>query len=283
MCWFTAKHCCRQGADSPYSSQAFGPGGLLATVTDFSHTSPPPWHMDIWSVLFISPPNLLSFFFLFFNYPLMSLKFISAPPHTPHYKVRHTEASFFRPLWEGALCLLLRACLSMCVSAQALMVPHAWLCLKAPRIAYHFLSMANIHATRASSWTQFLEATGSLVGGRGEDRPVWEGDGKQSGCFNAEFLSIQLKENLAQTNMTRNTFDGKTHSRTMDAGCQALYGALKADMAGRSWGKGCVWESCVLALWCCLSSTLSLVFFFFFAFFLFLSGMLMENFGEAPA
>lgn len=48
------------------------------------------------------------------------------------------------------------------------------------------------------------------------DRPVWEGDGEEPGYLNAEFLSIQLKEDLAQTDTIRNTFDEKTRSRTMD-------------------------------------------------------------------
>lgn len=46
-----------------YSSQTFGPCGLLATVTDFflhlTSSRFPRWHMDISGILFILPPLLL--------------------------------------------------------------------------------------------------------------------------------------------------------------------------------------------------------------------------------
>lgn len=85
--------------------------------------------------------------------------------------------------------------------------------------------MANIHATRASGGTRFLDATGGS--GRGGTH-----DGEQPGCLNSKFLSIQLQENLAETDMTGNAFDEKTRGGNVGTGHQTLQGALKDVTSG---------------------------------------------------
>lgn len=46
------------------------------------------------------------------------------------------------------------------------------------------------------------------------NRPVWGSSGEQAGHLTVESLRIQVKENSAQTDMTRNTVAEITYSRT---------------------------------------------------------------------